>query len=173
MLFLLCSGNLAESLIREPVVCRFKLISKHPAARNLRGGENISTWKEKIYSPLIGKTHTHTHTHTYGETDIWCGHNLFPLVISVKLCERKSLNLWAAPSGEWFQNLKDGETEVDYIHHCEESCFDFNVKSTGSHVQGPVKLDESRVAEVGKRENEAGCWEIGFSYHQYYWLGLF
>lgn len=41
-LILLCSGNLAESLIREPVVCGFKLISKHPAARNLRGGENLS-----------------------------------------------------------------------------------------------------------------------------------
>lgn len=38
----LSSGNLAESLIRKPVVCRFKLISKQPAARNVRGGENVS-----------------------------------------------------------------------------------------------------------------------------------
>ena len=77
-------------------MCRFKLISKHPAARNLRGGEILSPWKEKIYSPLIGKTHTHTHAHTqsHGEADIWRGHNLVSLVVSVKLHARNSLNLW-------------------------------------------------------------------------------
>jgi hypothetical protein len=41
-LILLCSRNLAESLIRKPVVYRFKLISKHPEARNQRGGESLS-----------------------------------------------------------------------------------------------------------------------------------
>lgn len=49
---------------------------------------------------------------------------------------------------------------MDYIHLCEETCFDFNSKSTGSHIQGPVKLGESRAAG-GERENGAGCLEIG------------
>lgn len=144
-------------------MCRFKLISKHPAARNLRGGENLSPWKEKIYSPLIGKTHTriHTHTQSHGETDIWCGRNLFSLVVSVKLCKKKfkSLKDELYPQGEWFQMLKDGDTEVDSIHHCEESCLDFSLTARGAAFKVSMKLGESRVAEVGKRENgAAGKW---------------
>ena len=75
-------------------MCRFKLISKHPAARNLRGGEILL--EKRKYTPLsLGKhTHTHTHTQSHGEADIWCGHNLVSLVVSVKLHARNSLNLW-------------------------------------------------------------------------------
>lgn len=46
---------------------------------------------------------------------------------------------------------------MEYIHPCEESCFDF--KSPGSHIQGPI-VNEER-AELQKRENGAGCREIG------------
>lgn len=143
-------------------MCRFKLISKHPAARNLRGGETLSPWKEKIYSPLIGKTHTHTrHTHRVMEKQTYGMALIFSLLWFLSSCVGRSLNLWkmSCTPRRMVSDSKGWRDRGGLYPLSWRSCVDFRLTAWGAPFKGPYRIRwEQSCRGGGEREWGEGKW---------------